>query len=163
MRRSRVLLRVCALGLGAAVALAPITAASAKTKAPTGINRNSSFCKLLISQQSASQKYETKIESAFSSGNLAKSKSAVVAEFNYGTKSLAGALAAGKVPAPIEAALKYFLKLYAQEKTQINSATSLTGIETALTSLTKVPKFSSESKTVSSYVATQCGSLTTTT
>jgi len=158
-----VLLRVCALGLGVALALAPLTAASAKTKAPTGINRGSSFCKLLISQQSVSQKYATQIESAFSSGNLAKAEKAVVAEFNYGTKYVDQALAAGNVPARVQAALRYFVRLYAQEKANILSATSLSGIETVLTSLTKTPKFASESSTVSAFVANQCGSLTTTT
>jgi len=162
MRRSRALLRVAALGLGIVMALAPLTAASAKTK-PTGVNRGSSFCKLLISEDSAGQRYSTKIESAFASGNLAKAKAAVLSEFNFGTQYISQALAAGKIPAPIQSALRYFLTVYQQRKTAVGKATSLTALEAALTALTRLPKFTSESQTISSYVATQCGSITATT
>jgi len=162
MRRSRVLLRICALGLGASIALAPLTAASAKSK-PTGVNRGSNFCQLLISEGSVGQKYATTIESAFSSGNVAKAKAAILAEFNFGTQYVGKALAAGKIPGPIQSALRYFLTLYQHEKTAIQKASTLPQLETALTSLTKAPKFTSASKTISTYVGTQCGSLTTTT
>jgi len=162
MRRSRVLLRICALGLGASIALAPLTAASAKSK-PTGVNRGSNFCQLLISEGSVGQKYATTIESAFSSGNVAKAKAAILAEFNFGTQYISQALAAGKIPAPIQSALRYFLTVYQQRKTAVGKATSLTALEAALTALTRLPKFTSESQTISSYVATQCGSITATT
>lgn len=162
MRRSRVLVRVGALGLGVVMALAPLTAASAKAKS-TGVNRGSSFCQLLIKEDSAGQRYATKIESAFASGKLATAKAAVLSEFSFGTQYISQALGAGKVPGPIQSALRYFLALYQQEKTAIGKATSLTALEAALTSLAKAPKFTSESKTISSYVGTQCGSITTTT
>jgi hypothetical protein len=163
MRRSRVLLRVCALGLGVAVALAPMTVAAAKTKAPTGTNRGSAFCKLLTSQESVGEKYSTKIESAFQSGNLAAARAAILSEFSYGVEYVDKALAAGKVPASVQTALKYFVNLYGREKTAVKKARTLAAMETALEALSKAPKFETENTTVSQFVATECGSLTATT
>jgi hypothetical protein len=162
MRRSRVLLRVCALGLGGAVALAPMTVAGAKTT-PTGTNRGSAFCKLLISQESVGQKYATKIESAFTSGNVATARAAILSEFSYGVHYVDKALAAGKIPSSVQSALKYFVTLYGQEKVAVQKAPTLAKMETALTALSKSPKYSKENQTVSTFVATQCGSLTATT
>jgi hypothetical protein len=161
MRRSRVLVRASALLLGAAVVLTPLNAASAKTKSPTGINAGSAFCKLLRSQEGVGQRYANKIETAFSSGSLTKAKTAVDAEFNFGAQYVGKALAAGKVPGPIESALKYFLKLYQQEKSSIQHATNLTALESSLSSLSRSPKFTAENQTITAYVSTQCGSLTT--
>jgi hypothetical protein len=163
MRRSRVLLRVGALGLAAALALSPMAGASAATKAKTGVNRSSSFCKLVLSQQSVSQKFTTKIESAFSSHNLGRAISAVSAEFNYGTEYIHDALKVGHVPTKIRAALKYLLGLYGQGTTQVREATNLSAVEAVLTDFSQAPNFSSESATVSVFVANQCGSFTSTT
>jgi len=164
MRRSRVLLRVCALGLGVAVALAlaPMTVAAAKT-APTGTNRGSAFCKLLVSQDSVDQKYATEIESAFTSGNVATARAAVLSEFSHGVEYVDKALAVGRVPASVQSALKYFVTLYGQEKVAVQKASTLAAMETALTALSKAPKYSKENQTVSTFVATLCGSITATT
>jgi hypothetical protein len=162
MRRSRALVRVGALGLVAAMAIgiAPMTAASAKTKAKTGINRNSTFCKLLISQESVSEKYASKIDSEIEANNTSAAKSTILAEFKFATKYVSEALSSGGVPSNIQSALKYFLTVYNKEKSGIEAAGSLTALETALTSLTKVPKFTTSSNTISAYVSMQCGSLT---
>src|ERR1700722_3572677 len=160
MRRSRVLLRVCALGLGVAVALAPMTVAAAKTKAPTGPNRGSAFCKLLISQETVGAKYATKIQSAFTSGNLTAARAAVLSEFSYGVKYVDKALATGNVPAPVQSALKYFANVYGQEKVAVQKSSTLAAMETALSALSKAPKFEKENNTINTFVSTQCGSLT---
>jgi hypothetical protein len=162
MRRSAAPWRIGALGLVAAVAIgmAPMTAASAKTA--TGINRNSTFCKQLISQESVSEKYANKVESELEANNLSAAKGTILSEFSFATKDVTEALGSGGVPSNIKSALKYFLSVYSKEKSGIQAAGSLTALETALTSLTKVPKFTSASKTISAYVSMQCGSLTPT-
>ena len=160
MRRSRALLRVGALGLVAALAIgiAPMTAASAKTS--TGINRNSTFCKQLISQESQSQKYASKIESEVEANNLSGAKSTILSEFGFATKYVSQALGTSGIPSNIKTALRYFLSVYSKEKSGVQDAKSLTAVETALTTLTKTAKFTSSSKTISTYVSQQCGSLT---
>ena len=158
MRRSAGPWRIGALGLVAALAIgiAPATAASAKT----GVNRNSAFCKQLISQESVSEKYATKVENEVEANNLAAAKGTILSEFNLATKDVTAALASGGVPSNITSALKYFLSVYNKEKSGIQVAGSLKALETALTSLTKGSKFTSASKLVTAYVSMQCGSLT---
>jgi uncharacterized protein (UPF0147 family) len=160
MRRNRALLRVGALGLVAAMAIgiAPMTAASAKTA--TGINRNSTFCKQLISQESTSEKYASKIDSELEANKLSAAKSTILSEFNFATKYVSEALTSSGVPSNIQSALKYFLTVYNTEKPGIRAAGSLSALEAALTSLSKLPKFTSANKTISAYVSLQCGSLT---
>jgi hypothetical protein len=160
MQRSRGPWRAGALGLVAALAIgiAPATAASAKTA--TGINRNSTFCKQLISQEAVSEKYATKVESELEANNLSAAKSTILSEFNFATKDVSDALASSGIPSNIKSALRYFLTIYNKEKVGIHAAGSLTALEASLTSLTKVPKFTSANRTLSAYVSMQCGSLT---
>jgi hypothetical protein len=160
MRRSRVLLRVCALGLGVATALAPMTVAAATTA--TGVNAGSAFCKQLISQESVSSKYESKVESAEQANNFSEARSAIQAEFNLATQDLNKALSDRGIPGPVQSSLKFFLSVYNKERSAIAKAGSITALETALTSITKVPKFTADSKTIGTYVSMQCGPLTTT-
>ena len=160
MERTRALVRGGALGLVAAltIGVAPMTPASAKTS--TGINRNSTFCKQLISQESQSQKYASKVETELEANNLSAAKSTILSEFSFASKYVSEALGTSGIPSNIKSALKYFLTVYSKEKSGIQAAGSLTALETALTSLSKTAKFTSSSKAVSTYVSQQCGSLT---
>jgi hypothetical protein len=159
MGRSRALWRVGALGLVAAMAIgiAPMTAWATSA---TGITRNSTFCKQLISQESVSEKYATKVESELEANNLSAAKSTIVAEFTFATKYVSQALSISGIPSNVQSALRYFLTVYNKEKAGIRAAGSLKALEASLTNLTKVPRFTSSNKTVSGYVAKQCGSIT---
>jgi hypothetical protein len=163
--------------IGLALACAPLAAASASshkskhhhhkathhTTAKKGTNPGSSLCLSLKSEQANSSKLGLAVSQAFESGNFAEAKSGMLSALNLGLKEVAPALQALKsAPSNVQSAMKALFKFEDTLKADIESATSLTGLETSFTTLGESPQLKANSLTVTNYVTAQCGSLVTT-
>ena len=160
--------------LGLALALAPLGAASAKTKhhkkghttttvaKKKGSNPNSTLCKDLKSEQSQSAKLGSTIASALESGNYASAKQEMVTSINAGLKEASPALAALRsAPGSVKTAMKGLITFDNQFKSAIESSTSLSTLASAFAALGQNPHLRTYSSTVSNYITAQCGSITT--
>jgi hypothetical protein len=163
---------VMTLILGVALALAPISAASAgsshntkhKTHKPkttkttkTGLVPGSSVCTFL-DDQAGSAAISSAMESAVQSGNFAAAQKTLLNLFSEIAKDAPAAeTAMQSAPANVQAAFKTMISYDAQFKTAVASATSFTGLGTALASLGTNPALKSASETVGAYATAKCG------
>jgi hypothetical protein len=174
------------LGLGASVALVPLAPASATThkkhvakthkkkhkskvtvttvKQSGGSNPGGSFCVAYKNEEKAAEstKYTAAMTTAIESGNIA----AVKAAFKQAQASEGPLLAKAKAvisqtPANVQAAFNVIVAELPKEYAAVNSATSLTQLETAFESFATTPAFKTATDTVASYVTSQCGGITT--
>ncbi len=159
--------RLATVAIGLAVTLAPLSAASAKTKAKhstKGANPNSALCKDLRREQSSSNSIGTSIASAIESGNFSTAKKDMLNSINAGVKAASPALSVLRsAPGKVQSAMKGLIQFDGTLKKDIQNATSLTGLESSFTSLGNNAKLRSEATTVTNYITAQCGSLLATT
>src|SRR5580658_972688 len=152
--------------IGLALALAPLTAAGAKSKpkhhstkhttttvksskGTKGSNPNSALCKDLKAEQSQSEKLGSTIEAAIESGNYNTAKTEMVNSINAGLKDASPALKLlDSAPSAVQSAMKGLISFDGQFKTAIENSTSLTGLESSFASLGENPKLKTESTTV---------------
>jgi hypothetical protein len=160
---------ICCGVLGLTLALAPLTAASAKPKhhgtSTKGSNPNSAMCKDVKSEQTGSSSTGLAIEKAITSGNFATAKQAMLNAYNGDLNNVQKALAVIKTAPPnVQSAFKNLLSFVKQIKTDIQNASSEQGLITSFASLGKNPQLEADGVTISNWYTSVCGgSLVTTT
>jgi len=183
MGQRRILQAFSVTVLGVALACAPMAVASANQKAkhhpkpkhhPTksvakgGLNPGSQLCQTVSNAESSSGKVGTAIEQAIeqsaTSGSYATVKQALLSAFNLISKEAGPAESALRsAPANVQAAMKGEFAFIGTYKTAIANSTSITQLETSMTSLPGAAEAEADAKTVTNYVTAQCGTTTTTT
>jgi hypothetical protein len=153
---------VCTAALGLALAIAPMTAASAKSKHHSGkvkgSNPKSAMCQDVKSEQSSSSSVGLAIEKAMTSGNFASAKQAMLAAYSTDLADVNKALGVIKsAPPNVQAAFKALLGFETQLRTDIQNSTSLAGLATSFESLGNNPKLVSEGTTISNWYTSVCG------
>jgi len=170
------------MGMGVialALAMAPLSAASASshkskhhkkshstttTTPKQGSNPGSTLCKDLRSEQSQSAKLGSTIASALEAGNYANAKAEMVSSINAGLKVAAPALSAlSSAPSSVQSAMRGLIKFDDQFKSAIESSSTLSALESSLSTLGQNPTLRTDSTTVTNYITAQCGSITPTT
>ena len=113
--------------LGLTLALAPLTAASAKST--KGSAPNSAMCKTVKSEQTGSSAASSAIEKAMTSGNFAAAKQAMLNAFNVDFNQVQKALGVIKTAPPkVQTAFKDLLSYVKQLRTAIQNSTSVTSL-----------------------------------
>lgn len=155
---------ICAGVLGVTLALAPLTAASAKSTKTKGSAPNSAMCKTVKSEQSGSTAASGAIEKALTSGNYASAKQALLNAFNVDFNQVQKALSVIKTAPPkVQAAFKDLLSYVKQIRTAIQNSTSVTSLLASFETLSKNPKLESDGLTISNWYTGVCGGTLTTT
>jgi hypothetical protein len=156
----------CTGALGLALAMAPMTAASAKSPhkpkhhsgKTKGSNPNSAMCQDVKSEQSSSSSVGVAIEKAMTSGNFASAKQAMLAAYSTDLADVNKALGVIKsAPPNVQAAFKALLGVETQFRTDIQNATSLQGLATSFESLGTNPKLVTDGTTISNWYTSVCG------
>jgi hypothetical protein len=147
---------ICAGVLGLTLALAPLTAASAKST--KGSAPHSAMCRTVKSEQSGSTAASSAIEKAMTSGNFAAAKAAMLQSYNVDFNQVQKALAVVRTaPANVQAAFKDLLGFVKQLRTSIQNSTSLTSLLASFETLGKNPKLETDGTTISNWYTSVCG------
>jgi hypothetical protein len=155
---------ICAGVLGLTLALAPLTAASAKTTKTKGSSPNSAMCKTVKSEQGGSSAAGLAIEKAMTSGNFASAKQAMLNAYNVDFSQVQKALGVIKgAPPKVQAAFKDLLSFVKQLRTAIQNSSSTTSLLAAFETLGKNPKLETDGTTISNWYTSVCGGTLTTT
>jgi len=176
VRRHRIAMSLGSVLVGAALALAPISAAGAhnahrgkhhhtSTKV-AGSAPNSAMCQDVKQQQGAQSGLSSSIGSDLESGNFAAAKQALLNAFAADQADVQKALAVIKTaPANVQAAFKNILTYVQQIKSDIEDATSLQGLIASFESLGKNTQLESDGATIANWYSSVCGGplVTTTT
>ncbi|HEY2213447.1 MAG TPA: hypothetical protein VGH31_00220 [Acidimicrobiales bacterium] len=174
------------LGLGASVALVPLAPASAAThkkhvakthkkhkkskvtvttvKRSGGSNPGGSFCVAYQNEEKAAEntKYTAAMTAAIESGNIAGVKAAFKqVQAEEGPLLAKAKSVINQTPANVQAAFNIIIAQLPKEYAAVSSATSLTQLQTAFESFATTPAFKTATDTVTAYVTSQCGTLTT--
>jgi hypothetical protein len=149
---------ICAGVLGVTLALAPLTAASAKTHKTKGSNPNSAMCKTVKSEQSGSSSVGTAIEKAMTSGNFAQAKQAMLAAYSTDFNNVQKALGVIKTAPPnVQTAFKGLLSFVKQIRTDIQNASSLQGLVASFSTLGQNKQLVTDGTTISNWYTGVCG------
>jgi hypothetical protein len=159
---------ICAGLLGVTLALAPLSAASAKSKhhgsSVKGSNPSSAMCKDVKSEQTGSSSTGLAIEKAMTSGNFASAKQAMLNAYNTDLGSVQKALAVIRTaPANVQSAFKNLLSFVKQIRTDIQNASSLQGLVASFATLGKNPQLETDGATISNWYSGVCGGTLVTT
>jgi hypothetical protein len=170
--------------VGFALACAPMAAASAhntakhhkpakhhssKTVAKTkgGTNPNSAICTAVSSAQNSSSNLGSSVEKAFAGGGIsdfATAKQAMLNAMNTALKEEGPAESALRsAPANVQAAMKGLFAFESNFKTAVTNASSASQLIASLSTLGQNPQLEADGRTIASYVASLCGTTTTTT
>jgi hypothetical protein len=147
---------ICAGVLGLTLALAPLTAASAKST--KGSAPKSAVCKAVKSEQNGSTAASSAIEKAMTSGNFAAAKAAMLQSYDTDFGQVQKALALVRsAPPKVQAAFKDLLSFVKQLRTSIQNSTSLTGLLSSFETLGKNQKLETDGTTIANWYAGLCG------
>ena len=150
--------------LGLTLALAPLTAASAKSTKTKGSAPHSAMCKTVKSEQSGSTAASGAIEKAMTSGNYAAAKAALLKSFNVAFTQVQKALGVIKgAPPKVQSAFKDLLSYVRQLRTAIQNSTSVTTLLASFETLAKNPKLETDGVTIANWYTSVCGGTLTTT
>jgi len=148
--------------LGLTLALAPLTAASAKST--KGSAPNSAMCKTVKSEQNGSTAASSAIEKAITGGNFAAAKAAMLQSYNLDYNQIQKALAVVRTAPPkVQAAFEDLLAFVKQFRTAIQNSTSVTSLLASFETLGKNPKLETDGTTISNWYTGVCGGTLTTT
>ena len=169
-KRSRWIGLCCGL-LGVTLALAPLSAASAKShgsrhngSSVKGSNPSSAMCKDVKSEQTGSSSTGLAIEKAMTSGNFASAKQAMLNAYNADLGNVQKALGVIKTaPANVQSAFKNLLSFVKQIKTDIQNASSLQGLVTSFATLGKNTQLETDGATIANWYTGVCGGTLVTT
>jgi hypothetical protein len=151
--------------MGAGLALAPLTAASATKHSPPHHNPSTStVCGDVRAEQQSSSSVGLSIERALESGNFAAAKQAMLSAYNLDLSNVAKANGVIKqAPANVQTAFKDLLGFVKQVKADIQSANSEQQLLASFETLGKDPKLATDGTTISSWFSSKCGGSVTTT
>jgi hypothetical protein len=149
-------LGVCGGVLGIALALTPLTAASAsKVK---GSAPHSAMCKTVKAEESGSTAASSGLVKAMESGNFATAKQSMLKLYNQDLGQVQKALAVIKTAPPkVQAAFKNLLSYVKQFRNAIQNASSLQGMITAFSTLGKNTQLQADGTTIANWYTSVCG------
>jgi len=157
-----ILQAICVGVVGVALALAPMSVASAKSKGkhPTkGSNPGAAMCQDVKNEQAGQSSVGTAIEKAVASGNFAAAKQAMLNAYDADAGDVAKALAVIKsAPANVQAAFKNLLTYVQQIKNDIASAQSEQQLLADFETLGKNTQLQQDGTTISAWYTSVCGS-----
>jgi hypothetical protein len=161
--RARRRIAVCIIGAG--LALAPLSAASARTHAPSHRNPSTAtVCADVRAEQKSSSSVGLAIERAIASGNFAAAKQAMLNAYNTDLSNVAKANGVIKqAPANVQTAFKELLNFVEQLKADIQNANSEQQLLGSFETLGKNPKLATDGTTIASWFAGKCGGSVSTT
>jgi hypothetical protein len=156
---------ICSGALGLTLALAPLTAASAKTHKPKhhgstvkGSNPNSAMCLDVKNEQSSTSSTGAAIERAMTSGNFATAKQAMLSAYNADLADVNKALAVIKTaPANVQAAFKALLSYETTFRNDIQNATSEQSLLASFETLGKDTSLVTDGTTIANWYTSVCG------
>ena len=156
---------ICSGVLGLALALAPLTAASAKLHQPKhhsssvkGSNPGSSVCLDVKAEESSTSSTGSAIEKAITSGNFAAAKQSMLSAYNADLANVNKALAVIKTaPANVQAAFKNLLSYETQFRNDIQNAQSEQALIASFETLGKNTSLVSDGTTISTWYTSVCG------
>lgn len=187
VRQQRILQGISVTVLGLALALVPMTGASAshkkhhkpakhhhttktvsKTGSKTGSNPGATLCGDIASTDNKSSDLGVSLEKAMeglgTGGSFASVKQAMLAAFTPVLQEEGPAESAlSGAPANVQAALKGLFAFESSFKTAVSNASSLTQLEQSLETLGTNPTLKTDSLTLANYVTSVCGTKTSTT
>ncbi len=152
--------------IGAGLALAPLTAASAKSHSSHHNPSTSAVCADVKAEQKSSSSVGLSIERAIASGNFATAKQAMLNAYNGDLDNVQKALAVIKqAPPNVQNAFKNLLTFVKQIKSDIQNANSEQQLITSFETLGKNTQLATDGTTIANWVASKCGGplVTTTT
>jgi hypothetical protein len=156
---------ICSGVLGLTLALAPLTAASAKSHKPKhgssavkGSNPGSAMCLDVKAEQSSTSSTGSAIEKAIASGNFAAAKQAMLGAYNADLGDVNKALAVIKTaPANVQAAFKGLLSFETQLRNDIENAQSEQALITSFSTLGKDTALQTDGTTIANWYTSVCG------
>jgi hypothetical protein len=157
---------ICAGVLGVTLALAPLTAASAKSHKTKGSAPGSALCKDVKTEQTSSSSTGSALEKAMTSGNFASAKQAMLNAYNADLNNVNKALGVIKsAPPKVQNAFKGLLSDEKQFRNDIQNASSLQGLIASFATLGKDPSLVTDGTTIANWFTSVCGGtpITTTT
>jgi hypothetical protein len=142
--------------LGLTLALAPLTAASAKST--KGSAPKSAMCKTVKTEQTGSNASSGALEKAVTSGNFAAAKAAMLKSFNVDYSQVQKALDVIKsAPPKVQTAFKNLLSYVKKFRTAIQNSTSEATLLASFEKLGQDPKLQKDSTTISNWYTSVCG------
>jgi hypothetical protein len=162
-------IRICSGGLGLTLALAPLTAASAKTHKPkhhSGSNPKAAMCTDVKNEQAGSSSVGSSIEKAIAGGNFAAAKQAMLSAYNADLANVNKALGVLKTaPANVQAAFKNLLSFETTFRNDIQNASSEQALIASFATLGKDTQLVTDGTTIANWYTSVCGGtpITTTT
>ncbi|HYA67423.1 MAG TPA: hypothetical protein VED63_01710 [Acidimicrobiales bacterium] len=152
---------LAACSLSTTSSTAAKSASSASSQA--GANSVSSFCRYLVNSQSETSQLTTTMTQAIASANVTTAKQALDSLLSTIDQDLAMAESKiGAVAADIQAAITTVNNFFAEAKTAIANATSLSQMGTAMAGL-DTQQLEDAGETLTAYANSQCGTATSTT
>jgi hypothetical protein len=163
-RRARQGIAVCIIG--SALALAPLTAASAKKHSPARHGPSTAtVCTDVRSEQRSSALVGLSVERALDSRNFTAAKQAMLGAYDTDLSNVAKANAViAQAPANVQAAFRDLLGFVQQIKADIQNAHGEQQLLASFETLSQNPKVATDSTTISNWFSSKCGgSISTTT
>jgi hypothetical protein len=149
--------------LGLTLALAPLTAASAKShkhhaSSVKGSNPSSAMCVDVKNEQAGTSSTGAAIEKAMTSGNFAAAKAAMLSAYDADLANVNKALAVIKTaPANVQAAFKALLSYETQFRNDIQNASSEQALLASFETLGKNTSLVTDGTTIANWYTSVCG------
>jgi hypothetical protein len=164
---------LCSGVLGLTLALAPLTAASAKSHKPKhhsgstkGSNPKAAMCTDVKNEQAGSSSVGSAIEKAIAGGNFAAAKQAMLNAYNADLANVNKALGVIKTAPPnVQAAFKNLLSYETTFRNAIQNASSEQALIASFATLSKDTQLVTDGTTIANWYTSVCGGtpITTTT
>ena len=160
---------ICSGVLGLTLALAPLTAASAKTHKPKhhstkGSNPKAAMCTDVKNEQAGSSSVGSSIEKAIAGGNFAAAKQAMLNAYNADLANVNKALGVLKsAPPNVQAAFKNLLSFETTFRNDIQNASSEQALIASFATLGKDTQLETDGTTIANWYTSVCGGTLVTT
>jgi hypothetical protein len=155
--------------LGLTLALAPLTAASAKTHKPKhhstkGSNPKAAMCTDVKNEEAGSSSVGSSIEKAIAGGNFASAKQAMLNAYNADLANVNKALGVLKTAPPnVQAAFKNLLSFETTFRNDIQNASSEQALIASFATLGKDTQLVTDGTTIANWYTSVCGGTLVTT
>jgi hypothetical protein len=141
---------------------APGSATASSTTEPStpvqGANPGGDFCKLLKAEKTKVSQLSKTLGTALGSNNFASTKKTLTTYFDAVAQALSEVEASmGDAPADVQAALQTVNQYFAQLRSGVTSASSLTDLGTNLSSQMNSNELKKAGETLGAYTVSQCG------
>ena len=149
-------LGLCIIAVG--LALAPLTAASAKKHKPAHNPSTATVCSDVKKEQRSSSSVGLSIEKAIASGNFTAAKQEMLNAYNTDLTNVEKADAVTKqAPANVQAAFRDLLGFVQQMKSAIQNAKSEQQLVASFENVGKNPTLATDGTTIQNWFTSKCG------